>query len=254
MQRFSLSNAARTVQGLVRKPEIFIPDAGRDVFLVTYPRSGTTWVSCIAASLMFGVSPRSLTEIDSLIPDIHALPKKSLVPNSNRYLVKSHLPLTGAPPFGEYRRVVYLIRDPRDVLFSYYRFALSQYDYTGDVSAFAGDWVCGRIWPGSWQEHVASWLGPRTGGAPFELTLLRYEDFVAEPMQSSIKLAQALELDVSKDRLGRAIADSSPEMMRKREANGASGARPGLKFIGSATAGAWKEKLAGADMDAISRG
>ncbi len=73
-------------------PEKFWPDAARDIFLVTYPRSGTTWISCVAAELLFQISPKSLTEIDSLVPDVHVLPEKSAVPVARQYLIKSHCP------------------------------------------------------------------------------------------------------------------------------------------------------------------
>lgn len=33
----------------VPPPEKFEPNAARDIFLTTYPRSGTNWLSCIAA-------------------------------------------------------------------------------------------------------------------------------------------------------------------------------------------------------------
>jgi hypothetical protein len=36
--------------GRRHQPEKFTPDAARHVFLVTYPRSGTTWISCVAAN------------------------------------------------------------------------------------------------------------------------------------------------------------------------------------------------------------
>lgn len=246
-----LSRAARIYRGALNKPKTFVPDADRDVFLVTYPRSGTTWASCIAASLIFGVSPESLRDIDNMVPDIHALPESSRVPAADNYLVKSHLPLSGVPPYGDYRRVVYLIRDPRDVLLSYHRFALAQHDYRGDLVAFAADSACGRIWPCSWQEHVASWLGPRKTPQSFELTVLRYEDFVAEPVETSVKLAKALGLEASRSRIEEVVADATPDAMRRREAKGRSHAKPGLKFIGPATAGGWKDRLLGEDVEAL---
>ena len=109
-------------------PERFWPDPARDIFLVAYPRSGTTWISCVAAELLFAISPENLLEIGSFVPDVHVLPEKSAVPVANRYLVKSHFPLNSVhalPPYGAYRRVIYLIRDPRDIMLSYHRYVRS---------------------------------------------------------------------------------------------------------------------------------
>jgi hypothetical protein len=99
----SLINKALSLGHRFRRPEIFRPDAQRDIFLVTYPRSGTTWISCVAAELLFQIAPANLTEIDSIVPDVHVLPK-SKVPAASQYIVKSHFPLNGDPPFGAYRR------------------------------------------------------------------------------------------------------------------------------------------------------
>jgi hypothetical protein len=60
----------------------------------------------VAAELLFQISPKSLTEIASIVPDVHALLEKSAVPAASQYLVKSLFPLNGAPPFGDYRRVI----------------------------------------------------------------------------------------------------------------------------------------------------
>jgi hypothetical protein len=123
----------------LRRPGRFYPDAARDIFLVTYPRSGTTWISCVAAELLFQTSPKSLTEIGWFVPDMHDLPEKSVVPPAGAYLVKSHFPLDslhGIPLFGDYRRVIYLLRDPRDVMLSHHRYVRYLSRYTGDLKEF----------------------------------------------------------------------------------------------------------------------
>src|SRR5580692_6727366 len=114
----------------------FTPDAQRDTFLVSFPRSGTTWISCIAAELMFGVSPPSIQTVTCFVPDIHDLPVRSGVPRAGSYLVKSHLPLSEQLPSSDYRRVIYLIRDPRDALLSYHRYFTAKYGYQGDLRTF----------------------------------------------------------------------------------------------------------------------
>jgi Sulfotransferase domain len=247
----SLINKALSLRHRFRRPEIFRPDAQRDIFLVTYPRSGTTWISCVAAELLFQIAPANLTEIDSIVPDVHVLPKKSKVPAASQYLVKSHFPLNGDPPFGAYRRVIYLVRDPRDVMLSYHRYVRYLSKYPGDLKAFAMDWAAGRIWPCSWQEHVSSWLAPRRQKAPFELTVLRYEDFVADPTGQAGVLATVLGVDPGRARIEEIVADTSSKSMREREIKGNSGISPELNFIGPAKAGNWKELQSQDDRDAI---
>jgi hypothetical protein len=231
---------------MVRSPR-FIPDVERDTFLVTYPRSGTTWISCIVAELMFGVSPTSLQTVTRFVPDIHDLPVQSNVPPASRYLVKSHLPLRQFLPSVEYRRVIYLIRDPRDTLLSYHRYVMARYNYQKDFLTFVNETLCGRTWPCSWQEHVNSWLGPRAKQSPLELSYLRYEDFVQDPLGAASRLADLLELNVSRRRIAEVISATTPEMMRKKEEFDPIFPRSGLKFIGSATSGTWKQNAIGSD-------
>jgi hypothetical protein len=223
------------------RPAIFRPDAARDIFLVTYPRSGTTWISCIAAELLFQTSPDKLTEIRLMVPDVHALPEKSEVPPARQYLIKSHYQLNKEMPSREYRKVIYLIRDPRDVMLSYHRYVRFDSNYKGDLKEFAMDWVAGRIWPCSWQEHVNSWLAPRARPAPFELTLLRYEDFIADPIGQIRVLAKVLGFNPGRTRIEEIAADTSPEAMRERERKVKNETSPEFKFIAAAKAGNWKE-------------
>ena len=229
--------------------ERFEPDAERDIFLVTYPRSGTTWISCLAAELLFQISPTNLTEINSMVPDVHDLPEKSTVPAASQYLIKSHCPLNavhGFPPFGKYRKVIYVIRDPRDVMLSYHRYARYLSNYSGGLKEFAMDWVAGRIWPCSWQEHINSWL------APFELTVFRYEDFVADPIGQTGILAKVLGVDAEQARIEEIVAAASPDSMREREKNGKNGIDPKFNFVGPAKVKNWKQLQSGDDRDAIS--
>ncbi len=237
----TLMNKLVSLRGRHRRTELFKPDAARDIFLVTYPRSGTTWISCVAAELMFETSPQSFTDLSSIVPDVHALPEKSVVPAAKQYLVKSHFPLSGAAPFGEYHRVIYLVRDPRDVMLSYHRYVQFLSKYPGNLKEFALDWVAGRMWPCSWQEHVNSWLAPRLGKAPFELTVLRYEDFIADPIGQTGVLATVLGAYPGGARIEEIVADTNPESMRERERKGNSGISPEFKDVGPAKAGNWKQ-------------
>lgn len=227
----------------------FAPDVDRDTFLVAFPRSGSTWISCIATQLMFGVSPRSIQTVTCFVPDVHDLPVQSRVPNATSYLVKSHFPRQALLPSYEYRRVIYLIRDPRDALLSYHRYVTARYQYIGNLRNFVIDTLCGRTWPCSWQEHVSSWLGPRDGGAPLDANFLRYEDFIEDPVAAATQLADLLELDVSHRHIVDVVAACTPEKMREREDRDPVFPRSSLRFIGPAAMGSWRARAVGADTE-----
>jgi hypothetical protein len=131
-------------------------------------------------------------------------------------------------------------------MLSYHRYARYLSNYSGGLKEFAMDWVAGRIWPCSWQEHINSWL------APFELTVFRYEDFVADPIGQTGILAKVLGVDAEQARIEEIVAAASPDSMREREKNGKNGIDPKFNFVGPAKVKNWKQLQSGDDRDAIS--
>jgi len=80
-----------------------------------------------------------------------------------------------------YERVIYMVRDPRDVVLSQYR-DLRGAGEERTFEAFIGLFLAGQLgdrYLGSWGENVGSWLGARSGYPGF--LLLRYEDLLADP-------------------------------------------------------------------------
>src|SRR5437762_10919798 len=97
--------------------------APTDIFVVGFPRSGHTWFQNLIAGVVFGVDPEFAHDslIQDLVPDVHY--KHVFKRHGPTAYFKSH-----ALPMKEYRRVVYLLRDGRDAMVSYWHFlsALSQ--------------------------------------------------------------------------------------------------------------------------------
>ena len=64
-------------------------------------------------------------------------------------------------------RVVYLVRDPRSVVLSEYRWQQMEGHFEGGFDAFLADFLDGSCNPwGSWGDHVRFWLGDSAESAP----------------------------------------------------------------------------------------
>src|SRR5215208_2620625 len=88
-----------------------------DIFIVGYPKSGNTWFQNLVCSVNFGVHPEFTpnTLIQDLVPDVHAKPYYKRYEGPT-FFKTHHLPRE------EYRRGIYLLRDGRDVMVSYFSF------------------------------------------------------------------------------------------------------------------------------------
>lgn len=164
-----LSRTARFLRGYLQfqvRPQ--------DIFLSSYPRSGTTWLQYILHVLVHDgdsgfrhiaqVAPwfeRNLSLGRCQADDFEGL-------RSPR-IFKSHLPLHWLPKGARY---IYIERDGRDVALSYYHFYRSHLGYQGDLDEFFDQFLCGNLQYGSWFKHTAGFR--RLLGRP-DLLLLQYE-------------------------------------------------------------------------------
>ena len=187
-------------------PETSYPD---DVFLVSYPKSGNTWLRFLLGNYITG-NKCDFTTAHLIIPDIHYNPKHCSEIQRPR-LIKSHMPYVP-----EYRRVVYLVRDGRDVAVSYYfhsmKYSLMKKD--SSFEEFLDHFNRGAVDDfGLWVAHVHSWLDH----GPKDFLLVRYEDLKADPESLLIRILEFAGVPADHDTALRAIEASRFEKMRDLE-------------------------------------
>jgi sulfotransferase family protein len=226
-----------------------------DVFLVSFPRSGNTWARFLIGNLIYGDDPITFVNVDSRIPDIYVLPDRSLRRIPRPRVLKSHEPFDY-----RYRRVIYIVRDPRDVAVSTYHYEVKRRDIpdTYHMDEFLALFLAGddRVgsW-GSWREHVVSWLATRGEGRHF--LFLRYEDMLENPEHELAKVALLLNIDPTPERLARAVELSSADRMRGlekqqfREWVETKRSRQDKLFVRDAKSGGWRVALPQASVEQI---
>ena len=94
-----------------------------DVFLVSYPRSGSTWLRFLIGNLAYPADPVNFLNVDSRIPDIYLLPDRVLRRYPRPRILKSHEPFDP-----RYSKIIYIVRDPRDLVVSLYHYDLKRCD------------------------------------------------------------------------------------------------------------------------------
>lgn len=220
-----------------------LPD---DVFLVSYPKSGNTWIRFLLANLLHAGARIDFSTIESIVPDIYQNNERSLQATPRPRIIKSHEYFD--PRYG---RVVYLVRDPRDVLISFYHYQVMVKQIAEDLpfETYAADFISGQVSPyGSWGEHVGSWRGARDQKPGF--LLVRYEDLSGQTIRQVARIARFLGVTVDASAVEVIVERCSANRMREMERTQAGDWRPlrdrrdGHAFIRKARVGGWREDLA----------
>jgi Sulfotransferase domain len=216
-----------------------------DVWIVSYPKSGNTWTRFLIANLIAGGETVDWTNIERLVPDIYYNHDPALRSLPRPRYFKSHEAYRPS-----YRRVVLIVRDPRDVAVSYYHFVRKAKMMPADatVNDFMKKFLAGDIDPyGNWGENVGSWLGARRGTADF--IVVRYEDLLENAEAELARLAEMLGLAVDDNLLRHAVENSRADRMRELEKAQrgehkilrSSGAN--IPFVRAAKSGQWRTEL-----------
>ncbi|KAM4040976.1 amine sulfotransferase-like isoform 2-T2 [Anomaloglossus baeobatrachus] len=172
-----------------------------DVFLVTYPKSGTVWTQQIL-SLILNEGHRNGTEQITNIErapaieyNIHNVDFKS---RPSPRLFSSHLPYYLMPKDLRFKtgKVVYVCRNPKDALVSYYHFFKMNPNIKCTVTweAFLDLFIKGKVLCGSWFDHVRGWY---THKEDFNILIVKYEEMKKDLRFNVQKICKFLDITLN---------------------------------------------------------
>lgn len=214
------------------------------VFLVSYPKSGNTWMRFLVANLLDPSDSTTFANVDDRFPAIENVTERELSGASAPELLKSHESFD--PRYG---KVIYIVRDPRDVAVSYYHYLIKvrRIQEGHPINEFVAPFIAGEYGAGygTWRENVGSWLGARQGNENF--LCLRYEDLLSDPAEKLLHVARFLDVEASEERLQRSIKLSSADRMRELERSEdyrpSRRSRVDTPFVRVARSGQWESEL-----------
>ncbi len=249
-----------------------------DIVIATYAKSGTTWLQQIVGQLVFDGDPDvPIGEISPWV-DLRVPPKDvklaALEAQSHRRIVKTHLPLD-ALVFSPKAKYIYVGRDGRDVLMSFYHHHAAAnalwYELLNDTPGRVGPPIGPpdpdirryfRAWLGqdgfpiwSFWENIASWWAARH--LP-NVLLLHFNALKADLAGEMRRVAAFLDIDIAEARWPTVIEHCSFEYMKSRAdavapLGGAIFDGGAATFINKGNNGRWRDVLTPEDSAAYER-
>jgi hypothetical protein len=221
-----------------------------DLFVASYPRSGTTWLRFLLFELLTN-TPAEFVPVNRAIPYVgkhRDAPR--LLPSGGRIIQTHETFLRGVAS------AIYLVRDPRSVVLSEYRWQLRTGLFEGTFDAFFDAFLSGRANPyGRWDRHVETWLRSDVGTAG-RIHVVRYVDLRTDPQAELQRILRFLGIHRPPSSVKTVIANNSLAAMQAKEERAPEGAlgaraRGDIRFVQSGSTSAWKDDLSDEQARAI---
>mmetsp|Transcript_19021 Transcript_19021/g.73237 ORF Transcript_19021/g.73237 Transcript_19021/m.73237 type:complete len:310 (+) Transcript_19021:30-959(+) len=189
-----------------------------DIWIATYPKSGTTWCQYVAF-LLAGNEPNP--NFAMLVPwlevgTLFRMPFEKLPhPQEGKLrLFKSHWWADmHMLPNGQ-AKFIYIMRNGLDVAVSFYHhtYALRLYGYEGTLDHFFELFMEGDVDNGSWWDHCLGWW--ERSKAADDVLFLHYEDIKADPASQFRRIADFMGVQASDDRIQEVVSLTTVQAMK----------------------------------------
>ncbi|XP_032071459.1 amine sulfotransferase-like isoform X2 [Thamnophis elegans] len=189
-----------------------------DIFIITYPRSGTVWTQNIVSLIVYE-GHRDGTENITLIDRAPWLEYNifhvALPSRPSPRVICSHLPYYLIPKGLRKRRakIIYVLRNPKDVLVSKYHFQKlnANTETPKDFSILFENFLAGKVVNSSWLDHVEGWSAHK---GDFNILFLSYEEMKKDLRSSVLKICNFLGRELTEKEMDEVVDKATFDNMK----------------------------------------
>ena len=197
----------------LHRPGRRLPVRPDDILLASYPESGGTSMRFLIANLLHPDRAVSFGNLHKFVLDPEFSVKRDFDRAPRPRIIAAHGSFDA-----RYRRVIYIVRDPRDVALSQYerlrrlsrdeaQISLEDFITRFLATGNGASRISPEDSPASWGENAGSWLAARSQHSGF--LLVRYEDLVADTARELTRVAGFAGLPVTSAGISQAIERSN---------------------------------------------
>ncbi|XP_045196251.2 sulfotransferase 1E1-like [Mercenaria mercenaria] len=195
-----------------------------DIWVVSFPRSGTTWLQEIIYLIQTNVNTQRAQSkfLDTRFPYLEFMTPgiKEIEKMPSPRLLKSHLPYSLLPRSVQDNKpkIIYIARNPKDVVVSYYYFVRLLYPvtrYDGEFKDFFNLFLHDKVMYAPWWRHVEEFWDRRHDD---NILFLTYEDLKKDTDGTIDKVAKFLGKTLTREQKDIIINHCSFENMKKNPA------------------------------------
>ncbi|XP_034379605.1 amine sulfotransferase-like isoform X2 [Arvicanthis niloticus] len=226
-----------------------------DVFIITYPKSGTIWTQQILRLIYFEGHRNNTENISTMYRtpvfeyNIHNLDYAKM---SSPRIFTSHLPYYLVPKglTEKKTKTLYIYRNPKDVLISYFHFSnwVAIFEATYTMDQCLEKFLNGKVLGNCWFDHIRGWYEHRHD---FNIMFLSYEDMKKDLRSSVLKICNFLEKELNEEDVDAVVRQATFENMKSdplANCNYIINNEIGVKnndgdFLRKGTIGDWKNHL-----------
>ncbi|XP_049627326.1 amine sulfotransferase-like [Suncus etruscus] len=189
-----------------------------DVFIITYPKSGTIWTQQILSLIYYEDARTQTQNMDTIdrAPFLeYNIRHMDYIQRPSPRLFASHLPYYIVPNGlkNKKAKIVYIYRNPKDVITSFFHFSnlVATIETHENLDNFIDIFLDGKVYGSLWFDHIKGWYEHRH---QFNILFMSYEEMKKDLRSAVQKICKFLGKELSEGDIDAVVNQATFKNMR----------------------------------------